>query len=52
LASLLGIKPESLSRVFAGLSNYGVQVDGNNITIADFRVLEDLSQYDYDLENE
>lgn len=52
LASLLGIKPESLSRVFAGLSHYGVQVDGNNITIADFRALEDLSQYDYDLDNE
>lgn len=50
LASLLGIKPESLSRVFASLGRYGVHVDGNTITIADFRLLEDLSQYDYDLE--
>lgn len=33
LASVLGMTPENLSRAFRGLQPYGVQVDGNRITI-------------------
>lgn len=52
LASLIGLKPESLSRVFASLGQYGVQVSGSRITVQDFRVLEDLAQFDYDIDAE
>jgi CRP/FNR family transcriptional activator FtrB len=52
LASLIGLKPESLSRVFASLGQYGVQVSGSQITVQDFRVLEDLAQFDYDIDAE
>lgn len=52
LASLIGLKPESLSRVFASLSQYGVHVSGSQITVQDFRVLEELSQFDYDIDAE
>jgi CRP/FNR family transcriptional activator FtrB len=52
LASLLGLKPESLSRVFASLSEHGVHVDGEHITVTDFQLLEDLAQYDYDIDRE
>jgi len=33
LASLLGMTPENLSRAFATLASYGVQVDGANVTL-------------------
>jgi CRP/FNR family transcriptional activator FtrB len=52
LASLIGLKPESLSRVFASLGQYGVHVSGSQITVQDFRVLEELSQFDYDIDAE
>lgn len=35
LASLLGMTPENLSRAFKGLKPYGVDVNGNFISIAD-----------------
>jgi CRP/FNR family transcriptional activator FtrB len=34
IASLLGMTPENLSRAFAGLRAYGVQVEGNDVTLA------------------
>lgn len=52
LASLLGLKPESLSRVFADLGRHGVRVHGEEITVTDFELLEDLAQYDRDLDSE
>ena len=52
LASLLGLKPESLSRVFAELSQHGVHVNGEEITVTDFELLEDLAQYDQDMDSE
>lgn len=52
LASLVGLKPESLSRLFASLSKHGVHVDGEHITVTDFQLLEDLAKYDYDIEQE
>ncbi len=33
LASLLGMTPENLSRAFAGLGNYGVEVNGNEVKL-------------------
>lgn len=35
LASLLGMTPENLSRAFKGLKPFGVQVNGNRISITD-----------------
>lgn len=35
LAALLGIKPETLSRVFRRLEKHGVAVSGSNVTISD-----------------
>jgi len=52
LASLLGLKPESLSRVFAGLGQHGVQVRGEEITVTDFELLEDLAQYGREIDSE
>jgi len=40
LASYLGVTPENLSRAFKGLQPYGVQVNGNQITITDRADLE------------
>lgn len=40
LASALGMTPENLSRAFKSLQPYGVQVDGNRITITDQEDLE------------
>jgi CRP/FNR family transcriptional activator FtrB len=52
LASLLGLKPESLSRLFANLNEYGVHVEGEWVTVTDFQLLEDLAQYDPNLDTE
>jgi CRP/FNR family transcriptional activator FtrB len=52
LAALLGLKPESLSRVFASLAEYGVHVDGEHVTVTDFKLLEDLAQPDSDIDRE
>lgn len=52
LASLLGLKPESLSRLFASLNEYGVHVEGEWVTVTDFQLLEDLAQYDPNLDTE
>jgi len=40
LASYLGMTPENLSRAFKGLQPYGVEVNGNQITITDRPDLE------------
>ncbi len=46
LASTLGTIPETLSRVFAKLSNQNlISVDGKNITLLDRHGLEDLADY-------
>ena len=46
LASTLGTIPETLSRVFAKLSNQNlISVDGKNITLLDRHGLEDLPDY-------
>lgn len=44
LASLLGMTPENLSRAFATLSGYGVEVTGPTVTIARPAVLERLAK--------
>jgi CRP/FNR family transcriptional activator FtrB len=44
LASLLGMTPENLSRAFATLADYGVQVAGPQVTIARPVVLERLAK--------
>ena len=44
LASLLGMTPENLSRAFAQLADYGVQVKGSAITLERPRALERLAR--------
>jgi CRP/FNR family transcriptional activator FtrB len=44
LASLMGMTPENLSRAFATLADYGVQVDGPQVTIVRPVVLERLAK--------
>jgi CRP/FNR family transcriptional activator FtrB len=44
LASLLGMTPENLSRAFATLSGYGVQVHGPAVTISRPAVIERLAK--------
>lgn len=44
LASLLGMTPENLSRAFKALLPYGVQVNGNDITISDRQDLEKFAK--------
>lgn len=44
LASLLGMTPENLSRAFATLSDYGVEVNGPQVTITRPVVLERLAK--------
>jgi CRP/FNR family transcriptional activator FtrB len=51
LASLLGVTPESLSRAFATLSEYGVQVDGPLVTIAKPALLARLAGPDPLIDN-
>jgi CRP/FNR family transcriptional activator FtrB len=46
VASLLGMSPENLSRAFANLADYGVEVDGPRITITRPVVLERLAKPD------
>ncbi|WP_443747285.1 cyclic nucleotide-binding domain-containing protein [Asticcacaulis solisilvae] len=44
LASLLGLTPESLSRAFAGLGKYGVEVHGGAVTIGNASGLRRLAR--------
>ena len=44
LASMLGMTPENLSRAFKGLQAYGVQVEGNRVTIHDQYDLEKFAK--------
>lgn len=44
LASLLGMTPENLSRAFKSLGAYGIEVDGNRITITDQADLVDFAR--------
>ncbi len=44
LASLLGMTPENLSRAFATLTDYGIEVNGPQVTIARPVVLERLAK--------
>lgn len=44
LASLLGMTPENLSRAFAALQGYGVEVNGPQVTITRPAVLERLAK--------
>lgn len=46
LASLLGLEPESLSRVFASLEPYGVEVDDNKIFVREPAKLRALAMHD------
>lgn len=45
LASLMGLEPESLSRVFASLEPYGVEVMDNKIVVHDPCKLKELAIY-------
>ncbi|RAK66282.1 cyclic nucleotide-binding domain-containing protein [Phenylobacterium kunshanense] len=51
LASLLGMTPENLSRAFATLADYGVEVNGPQVTIARPVVLERLAKPDPLIDN-
>lgn len=44
LASLLGMTPENLSRAFATLKPYGVEVDGAEVRLTDLKSLETLAK--------
>ena len=44
LASLLGMTPENLSRAFATLKPYGVEVDGGTVRLTDLGSLETLAK--------
>ena len=44
LASLLGMTPENLSRAFATLRPYGVEVDGAEVRLTDLEGLETLAK--------
>jgi CRP/FNR family transcriptional activator FtrB len=46
VASLLGMSPENLSRAFASLADYGVEVAGPRVTISRQVVLERLAKPD------
>lgn len=46
IAGHLGIQPESLSRAFAKLRDYGVQIDGNHAIIDDIEGLRELASQD------
>ena len=46
IASLLGMTPENLSRAFASLADYGVEVDGPHVTISRPVALERLAKPD------
>ena len=46
IANLLGITPETLSRVFSKMTNSKIiEVDGNNIKIVDFKKLAELAEH-------
>lgn len=51
LASLLGMTPENLSRAFATISDYGVEVHGPQVTITRPVVLERLAKPDPLIDN-
>lgn len=51
LASLLGMTPENLSRAFATLADYGVEVHGPQVTITRPVVLERLAKPDPLIDN-
>ena len=51
LASLLGMTPENLSRAFAALADYGVEVNGPQVTISRPVVLERLAKPDPLIDN-
>lgn len=51
LASLLGMTPENLSRAFATLAGYGVEVNGPQVTIVRPVVLERLAKPDPLIDN-
>jgi CRP/FNR family transcriptional activator FtrB len=51
LASLLGMTPENLSRAFATLGGYGVEVDGADVRLAKLRDLERLARPDPLIDN-
>jgi CRP/FNR family transcriptional activator FtrB len=44
LASLLGMRPENLSRSFAELADLGVAVVGSKVTISDMAALTELAR--------
>ncbi len=46
IASFLGMKPESLSRAFAGLQALGVSVDGDRVSVNDPMALERFANID------
>ncbi len=46
LANLLGMRPENLSRSFAELVDFGVRVDGAEVTIVDFGALSEFAKPD------
>lgn len=51
LASVLGMTPENLSRAFAAIADYGVVINGPQVTIARPAVLERLAKPDPLIDN-
>lgn len=51
IASFLGMKPESLSRAFAGLNAMGVTVDGERVSVKDPAALERFANIDRKLDD-
>lgn len=51
LASLLGMTPENLSRAFATLGGYGVEVNGGDVRLTKLRDLERLARPDPLIDN-
>lgn len=52
LASLLGMTPENLSRAFASLGPYGVEIDGSAVTLRQPDDLAQLTQPDPMIDND
>ncbi|HTH16329.1 MAG TPA: cyclic nucleotide-binding domain-containing protein [Magnetospirillum sp.] len=49
ISARIGIRPETLSRAFAALQQYGVQMSGTRVSVADLGVLADFCRQNEDV---